>query len=70
MKVKCRRLKEEIEEIRKKQKRTEEGQSQVREKINAIEMECELLQEKTKLMIQRSALTQLHLALILNILKA
>ena len=59
-----------MEEISKEQKSIKEGQSQVREKINAIETECELLQEETKLMIQRSALTQLRLVLMLNILKA
>ena len=59
-----------MEEISNAQKSIKEGQSQVREKLKAIEMECEVLREETKLMIQQSALTQLRLALMLNILKA
>ena len=58
------------EEISNDQKSIKEGQSQVREKLKAIEKECEVLREETKLMIQQSALTQLRLALMLNILKA
>ena len=70
LKMKCRRLKEEMEEIRKEKESTKEGQLQVREKLKAVEMECELLQEETKCMIQQSALNQLRLALMFNILKA
>ena len=46
-----------MEEISNDQKSIKEGQSQVREKLKAIEMECEVLREETKLMIQQSALT-------------
>ncbi|KAK8498050.1 hypothetical protein V6N13_121447 [Hibiscus sabdariffa] len=59
-----------MEDIRKEQVSIKEAQSQVREKLTAIQMECELLQEETQLMIQRSAFTQLRLSLMFNILKA
>ncbi|KAL4324059.1 hypothetical protein GQ457_11G011820 [Hibiscus cannabinus] len=62
-KVKLRRLVKEQNNIR-------EGQSQVREKLKAVETECEALREESKLMIQQSVGTQIRLALMLNILKA
>ncbi|WRX28206.1 hypothetical protein QQP08_020693 [Theobroma cacao] len=70
LKVKYGRLKADIEEIGKEQKSIKEGQSQVREKFKAIEMECQVLKKETELIIQRSALTRLRLALLFHILKA
>ncbi|XP_017980036.1 PREDICTED: uncharacterized protein LOC18507232 isoform X2 [Theobroma cacao] len=70
LKVKYGRLKADIEEIGKEQKSIKEGQSQVREKFKAIEMECQMLKKETELIIQRSALTRLRLALLFHILKA
>ncbi|KAK8479272.1 hypothetical protein V6N13_031757 [Hibiscus sabdariffa] len=58
-KVKHRRLVKEQNNIR-----------QVREKLKAVETECEALREESKLMIQQSVGTQIRLALMLNILKA
>ncbi|XP_017618988.1 uncharacterized protein LOC108463574 isoform X2 [Gossypium arboreum] len=69
-KLKCRRWKGELEEIRKEQSSIREGQSQVGEKLEAMEIECEALHEESKLMIKRSALTQIRLAVMLNILTA
>ncbi|XP_017980034.1 PREDICTED: uncharacterized protein LOC18507233 isoform X2 [Theobroma cacao] len=69
LKVKYRRLKADIEEIGKEQKSIKEGQSQVREKFKAIEMECQVLKKETELIIQQSALTRLRLALLFHILK-
>ncbi|XWS10394.1 hypothetical protein CRYUN_Cryun39dG0074000 [Craigia yunnanensis] len=65
-----RRLKTEMEEISKQQENIKEGQRQVREKFEAIEEECEQLRKKTNEMIRQSALTQIHLALMFNIVKA
>ena len=59
-----------MEEISKEQNSIKKAQSEVRGKLKAFEMECEELQEETKFMIQRSALTQVRLALMFNILKA
>ncbi|XP_021298809.1 uncharacterized protein LOC110427576 isoform X2 [Herrania umbratica] len=70
LKGKYRRLKADIEEIGKEQKSIKEGQSQVREKFKAIEMECQVLKKETELITQRSALTHLRLALLFHILKA
>ncbi|XVF77980.1 hypothetical protein PTKIN_Ptkin14bG0092100 [Pterospermum kingtungense] len=70
LKVKCKRLKEEMEDISKEQKSIKEGQAQVGEKLKAIEMECTVLQEETKVMVLRSVATQFRLALMLNIYKA
>ncbi|MBA0752077.1 hypothetical protein Gogos_000946 [Gossypium gossypioides] len=68
--LKCRRWKGELEEIRKEQNSIREGQSQVGEKLEAMEIECEAVHEESKLMIERSALTQIRLAVMLNILTA
>ncbi|XVE74308.1 hypothetical protein DITRI_Ditri12bG0006400 [Diplodiscus trichospermus] len=70
LQTKSKRLKEEMKETSMEQKNIKDGQLQVREKLRAIEMEYKLLQEETMLVIQRSALTQLRLALMLNIVKA
>ncbi|XP_039003600.1 uncharacterized protein LOC120130438 [Hibiscus syriacus] len=71
VKAKCRKeLKVEMEDIRKEQKSIKEAQSQLREKLTATRTECEVLREETKLMIQRSASTQLRLSLMFNIIKA
>ncbi|XVF77172.1 hypothetical protein PTKIN_Ptkin14bG0024900 [Pterospermum kingtungense] len=59
-----------MEDISKKQESIKEGQAQVGEKLKVIEMECKVLQEKTKVMVQRSAATQFRLALMLIIYKA
>ncbi|GMJ11634.1 hypothetical protein HRI_004832600 [Hibiscus trionum] len=46
------------------------GQSQVRQKLRAVETEFEALREESKLMIQKSVRTQIRLALMFNILRA
>ncbi|KAH1032351.1 hypothetical protein J1N35_044525 [Gossypium stocksii] len=69
-KLKCRSWKGVLEEIRKEQNSIREGQSQVGEKLEAMEIEYEALHEESKLMIERSALTQIRLAVMLNILTA
>ncbi|MBA0668227.1 hypothetical protein Goklo_001162 [Gossypium klotzschianum] len=66
--LKCRRWKGELEEIRKEQNSIREGQSKVGEKLEAMEIECEALHEESKLMIERSALTHIRFAVMLNIL--
>ncbi|XVE53437.1 hypothetical protein DITRI_Ditri03aG0003100 [Diplodiscus trichospermus] len=70
MKMKRRRLKEEMKNISKKQKRIKEGQSEVGKNLKAIEIECELRKDETKFMFQQSTLTQLRLAVMFKILKA
>ncbi|XP_039072053.1 uncharacterized protein LOC120219304 [Hibiscus syriacus] len=71
VKAKCRvELKGEMEDIRKEQKSIKEAQSQIGEKLRAMGMECEVLQEEIQLMIQRSASTQIRLCLMFNIIKA
>ncbi|XVF77949.1 hypothetical protein PTKIN_Ptkin14bG0088800 [Pterospermum kingtungense] len=64
------RLKVEMEEISKEQRKIKEGQKQVREKFEAIELECEQLRKETMLITQQSFSTQLRLALMFQILKA
>ncbi|KAK8651674.1 hypothetical protein V6N13_141262 [Hibiscus sabdariffa] len=66
----ARRLKGEVEELRKEQSNIREGQWQVRQKLKAIETECEALHEESKVMVQKSARTQIRLALMFNILRA
>ncbi|EOX92673.1 hypothetical protein QQP08_001138 [Theobroma cacao] len=64
------KLKVEMEEISDEQKNIREGQRQVREKFEAIESECEELKRETRLIIQKSARTQIKLVLMFRILKA
>ena len=59
-----------MEEISKEQESIKEGQRWVREKFEAIEEECEQLRKETTEMIKQSAITQIRLALMFNILKA
>ncbi|XWS33116.1 hypothetical protein CRYUN_Cryun22dG0050900 [Craigia yunnanensis] len=70
MQEKFRRLKAEMEEISEEQKNIREGQRQVREKFEVIETECEDLKRETKIIIQKSARTQIKLALMFRIVKA
>ncbi|XWS33118.1 hypothetical protein CRYUN_Cryun22dG0051200 [Craigia yunnanensis] len=70
MQEKFRRLKAEMEEISEEQKNIREGQRQVREKFEVIETECEDLKRETKIIIQKSARTQIKLALMFQIVKA
>ncbi|XP_017980041.1 PREDICTED: uncharacterized protein LOC108662848 [Theobroma cacao] len=65
-----RRLKTDMEEISKEQESIKEGQRQVRAKFEAIQEECERLREETNNIIQQSAMTQIRLGLMFNILKA
>ena len=70
MQEKFRRLKAEMEEISEEQKNIREGQRQVREKFQVIESECEDLKRETKLIIKKTARTQIKLALMFRIFKA
>ena len=70
MQEKFRRLKAEMEEICEEQKNIREGQRQVREKFQVIESECEDLKRETKLIIKKTARTQIKLALMFRIFKA
>ncbi|KAE8723446.1 NAD(P)-binding Rossmann-fold superfamily protein [Hibiscus syriacus] len=63
-------LKGEMEEISEEQMVIKEEQRQVGEKLEAIEEECQKLRKETNVIIQRSAQTQLRLALMFQILKA
>ncbi|XP_022749435.1 uncharacterized protein LOC111298934 [Durio zibethinus] len=63
-------LRVEMEEISKEQKNIKEGQRQVREKFEAIELECGKLRKETILVTQQSVSTQFRLALMFQILKA
>ncbi|KAB2040130.1 hypothetical protein E1A91_D02G064300v1 [Gossypium mustelinum] len=51
-----------MEEISEEQKNIREGQRQVKEKFGIIESECEGLKRETRLIIQRTARTQVKLA--------
>ena len=70
MQEKFRRLKAEMEEISEEQTNIREGQRQVREKLEAIESECEELKRETRIVIQKTARTQIKLALMFRIFKA
>ena len=70
MRRRFKRLKTEMEEISKQQESIKKGQRQVREKFEAIEEECEQLRKETNKIIKQSAMTQIRLALMFNILKA
>ncbi|OMO63622.1 hypothetical protein COLO4_32286 [Corchorus olitorius] len=65
-----RRLRSDMEEISKEQKKIKEGQRQVREKFEAIEFECDELRKETNLIMQQSVSTQFRLAFMFQILKA
>ena len=70
LKVNVRRLKSEMQEISRDQQIIKEGQSQLREKLEAIEAECVQLRKETDLVMRQSALNKLKLCLMFNILKA
>ncbi|OMO84855.1 hypothetical protein CCACVL1_10611, partial [Corchorus capsularis] len=63
-------LRSDMEDISKEQKKIKEGQRQVREKFEAIEVECEQLRKETNLIMQQSASTQIRLVFMFQILKA
>ncbi|KAB2096295.1 hypothetical protein E1A91_A01G102300v1 [Gossypium mustelinum] len=64
------RLKAEMEGIRKEQKSINEGQRQVRKRMEAIGEECQQLSIETNKVIRQTAVTQIRLAIMFNILKA
>ncbi|XVE74319.1 hypothetical protein DITRI_Ditri12bG0007500 [Diplodiscus trichospermus] len=70
MNSRMKRLRVEMEEMSEEQKKIKEGQRQVREKFDAIELECEQLRKETILITQQSVSTQFRLALMFQILKA
>ncbi|XVE74325.1 hypothetical protein DITRI_Ditri12bG0007700 [Diplodiscus trichospermus] len=64
------RLRSDIDEISEEQRKIKEGQKQVREKFEAIELECEQLRKETNLIIKQSLNTQIRLGFMFQILKA
>ncbi|MBA0733907.1 hypothetical protein Gogos_017870 [Gossypium gossypioides] len=64
------RLRVEMKEISEEQREIKVGQKKVREKFEAIELECEELRKETILITQQTANTQIRLALMFQILKA
>ncbi|XP_022751620.1 uncharacterized protein LOC111300249 isoform X2 [Durio zibethinus] len=64
------RLRSDMEETSEEQKRIKQGQIQVREKLEAVELECEQLQKEIKLIMHQSLNTQIRLAFMFQILKA
>ncbi|XVF77969.1 hypothetical protein PTKIN_Ptkin14bG0090300 [Pterospermum kingtungense] len=64
------KLRVEMEEISQEQKRIKDAQKQVREKFEAIDLECEQLRKETMLITRQSFSTQIRLALMFQILKA
>ncbi|KAK5844994.1 Vascular endothelial growth factor receptor kdr-like protein [Gossypium arboreum] len=64
------RLKAEMEGIKKEQKSINEGQRQVRKRMEAIGEECQQLSIETNKVIRQTAVTQIRLAIMFNILKA
>lgn len=65
-----RRLKVETKEIRKEQENIKKGQMEVREKFEAIQMECDELRKETELITKQTLNTQLRLVLMFQILRA
>ena len=65
-----RQLRLDMEKISEEQKEIKEGQRHVKEKFEAMELECEQLRNETNLIIQRSTNTQIRLALMFQIFKA
>ncbi|XVF78006.1 hypothetical protein PTKIN_Ptkin14bG0093400 [Pterospermum kingtungense] len=63
-------LKMEMVDISQEQNIIKESQRQVRQKLEAIEEECEQLRDETNLIIQQTTQTQLRLVLMFEILKA
>ncbi|MBA0873556.1 hypothetical protein Goshw_003919, partial [Gossypium schwendimanii] len=53
-----------MEEINEEQKNIRELQGELREKIEAIDLECEQLREETMMVRQQSANTQIRLAIL------
>ncbi|XVF58852.1 hypothetical protein PTKIN_Ptkin07bG0099200 [Pterospermum kingtungense] len=70
MQDKFKRLKAEMKEIGEDQKNIREGQEQVRAKFETIVSECEVLKKETRIIIHKTARTQIKLALMFRILKA
>ncbi|MBA0783426.1 hypothetical protein Gotri_001141 [Gossypium trilobum] len=64
------KLRVKMEEINEEQKNIRELQGELREKIEAIDLECEQLREETMMVRQQSVNTQIRLALMFQILKA
>ncbi|XP_022718135.1 uncharacterized protein LOC111276649 isoform X2 [Durio zibethinus] len=64
------RLRSEMDEISVEQKKIREGQRQVREKFETVELECGQLRKQTDLIVQQSVNTQIRLAVMFQILKA
>ncbi|KAK8260895.1 hypothetical protein V6Z12_D13G149900 [Gossypium hirsutum] len=64
------KLRVKMEEINEEQKNIRELQGELREKIEAIDLECEQLREETTMVRQQSVNTQIRLALMFQILKA
>ncbi|XP_039055573.1 uncharacterized protein LOC120198304 [Hibiscus syriacus] len=64
------RLRKQKEELSKEKESIEEVQRQVREKMEAVEEECEQITEETKEIIRQTAMTQMKLGLMFNILRA
>ncbi|XVE95838.1 hypothetical protein REPUB_Repub02eG0168100 [Reevesia pubescens] len=63
-------LKEEMKEISKEHESIRNGQREVKEKFEMIELECEQLRRETDFITQQSLKTQLRLCLMFQILKA
>ncbi|TYG81346.1 hypothetical protein E1A91_D02G280300v1 [Gossypium mustelinum] len=64
------RLKTEMEKRSEERKDIRERQRQVKDKVTAIEAECEELKRETRFIVQQTARTQIKLGLMFRILKA
>ncbi|KAL4323869.1 hypothetical protein GQ457_11G011800 [Hibiscus cannabinus] len=64
------KLRVEKDEINKEQNNIKEVQGQLREKLEAIDVECEQLRQETIMVTRQSVNTQIRLALMFQILKA
>ncbi|XP_011028052.1 PREDICTED: uncharacterized protein LOC105128190 isoform X2 [Populus euphratica] len=65
-----RRLKAKMAEIGEQQKRIKKGQTEIREKFEEIELECDQLRKETLLISQQAACNQQRLDLMLMVVKA
>ncbi|XP_039021713.1 uncharacterized protein LOC120153919 [Hibiscus syriacus] len=63
-------LRKQKEELSKERETIEEVRRRVREKMEAVEEECEQITEETNEIIRQTAMTQIRLALMFNILRA
>ncbi|XP_021298826.1 uncharacterized protein LOC110427603 [Herrania umbratica] len=59
-----------MEEVASEQQRRKEEQRQLKDKFKAIEAECDKLRKETAIVIQQSAITQIRLAHMFQILRA